>query len=99
MTIRPVVLATLGALALGACVVAPQRVAAPPARVVVPPPGYGTPRADPYCAEERQEARTADRIADRERREARFGGPRQDYEARAARAEANRQAGQAARAC
>lgn len=91
MPLRPI-LAGTAALLLGACVVAPARVAGPP-----PPPGPA--RVDPYCAEERQEARQADRVADRERREARFGGPRQDYEAAASRAEANRQRNQAARAC
>jgi len=78
------------AVAIGGCVVAPQRSAGP----ALPPP-----RPDPYCAEQRQEARVADRVADRERVEARYGGRRQDYEAAAARAEADRQRAQAARAC
>lgn len=78
------------AIGLGGCVVAPTRTAGP----ALPPP-----RPDPFCAEQRQEARVADQVADRERVEARYGGRRQDYEAAAARAEANRQRAQAARAC
>lgn len=81
-------------LLLGACVAAaPERVAEP-ARL--PPQG---PRADAYCAEQRQEARAAERNANREERDTRYGGRRQDYEAAAARNEADRQRAQAARAC
>jgi len=88
MTVRLVLLVL--ATGLGGCVAAPTRNAGP----ALPPP-----RPDPFCAEQRQEARVADRVADRERVEARYGGRRQDYEAAAARAEANRQRAQAARAC
>jgi len=80
----------IAATGAAGCVVAPSRVAGP----ALPPP-----RADGYCAEQRQEARAADRVADREGAEARYGGRRQDYEAASARAEANRQRAQAARAC
>lgn len=80
-------------LLVGGCV------AAAPERVAGPAPFPPSARVDARCAEQRQEARVADRVADREQRDTRFGGRRQDYEAASARAEADRQRAQAARAC
>lgn len=76
---------------LGGCVVAP----APGRYAVAPRPG-----PDPWCQQQRQEARFAQRVANEEAREAaHFGGRRQGYEAAAAQAEADRQRAQAVRAC
>jgi hypothetical protein len=90
--------------ALAACVAAPppvygggRPVAAP---VVAPVAVAPAPRADPYCREERQEARAAQGFANRQAREAAYyGGRRQGYEAAAAQSDADRQRRQAQRAC